>query len=317
MASLLVPQPRRCYAAAMPPADLALALLVQVLWGVGFAMAKPAVAHFPPLVMMTIAYLVTTAVLLPGAWGRIATPWPRLALIAALAATIQGALIFNGLKDLPASTATLLIQLQVPFAVLCAWAVGRDRPDLRRLAGIAVALAGVVLVAGAPAAAAGWPALLVALGSMSWAAGQAVMQVCARDAGRILTAGIGLAALPQLVLASALLEHGQVTALLTATPGQWAAVLTFSLGGFALAYTIWYGLLRRHPMDRVVPFMLLMPVIGVAFSAVALGERPSSQELAGGVVILVGLALVVLRGDGAAPAAAGARIGMPEPPSQR
>ena len=160
-------------------------------------------------------------------------------------------------------------------------------------------------------------ALLVALGSMSWAAGQAVMQVCARDAGRILTAGIGLAALPQLVLASALLEHGQVTALLTATPGQWAAVLTFSLGGFALAYTIWYGLLRRHPMDRVVPFMLLMPVIGVAFSAVALGERPSSQELAGGVVILVGLALVVLRGDGAAPAAAGARIGMPEPPPQR
>ena len=292
----------------MPTSDLLLAVLVQVLWGVGFAMAKPAVAHFPPLVMMSIAYLVTTAVLLPSAWRSITTPWPRLALIAALGATIQGWLIFSGLRGLPASTATLLIQLQVPFAVLCAWVVGRGRPDGRRLAGIAVAFLGVVIVAGAPAAAAGGPALLVALGALSWAGGQAVMQSTARDGGRILTAGIAMHALPQLVLASALLEQGQLEALRTATAAQWGAVLTFSVGGFALAYTIWYGLLRRHPMDRVAPFMLLMPVVGVAFSAVALGERPSPQELLGGAVILGGLALVILRGG---PAAARSEIATP------
>lgn len=279
----------------MPARDVLLAVLVQLLWGVGFAMAKPAVAHFPPLVMMSIAYLITTAVLLPGAWRQITTPWRWLALIAALAATLQGWLIFTGLKDLPASTATLLIQLQVPFAVLCAWALGRDRPDRRRLLGIAVALSGVIMVAGAPGAAAGLPALLVALGSMAWASGQAVMQSVARDGGRVLTAGIAVNALPQLVLASALLEEGQIEALRTASVAQWGAVLTFSVGGFAVAYTIWYGLLRRHPMDQVVPFMLLMPMIGVAFSAVAFGERPSMQELAGGTVILVGLALVILR----------------------
>lgn len=292
----------------MPTSDLLLAVLVQVLWGVGFAMAKPAVAHFPPLVMMSIAYLVTTAVLLPSAWRSITTPWPKLALIAALGATIQGWLIFSGLRDLPASTATLLIQLQVPFAVLCAWALGGQRPDSRRLAGIAVAFVGVVIVAGAPAAAAGWPALLVALGALSWAAGQAVMQKAARDGGRILTAGIAMHALPQLVLASVLLEQGQIEALRTATTAQWGAVLIFAVGGFVLAYTIWYGLLRRHPMDRVVPFMLLMPVVGVAFSAMALGERPSTQELLGGAVIVGGLALVILRGS---PATARPEIATP------
>ncbi|MGD9509908.1 MAG: DMT family transporter [Geminicoccaceae bacterium] len=280
----------------MPAHDVLLAILVQLLWGVGFAMAKPAVAHFPPLVMMSIAYLVTTVALLPSTWRRITTPWPWLALIAALAATLQGWLIFTGLKDLPASTATLLIQLQVPFAVLCAWLLGGARPDGRRLLGIAVALLGVIMVAGAPAAAAGLPALLVALGALSWAAGQGVMQSMARDGGRVLTAGIAVNALPQLVLASALLEHGQLEAMRTASAAQWGAVLTFSVGGFAVAYTIWYGLLRRHPMDRVAPFMLLMPVIGVAFSAAAYGERPSPQELAGGAVVLVGLALVILRG---------------------
>ena len=48
-------------------------------------------------------------------------------------------------------------------------------------------------------------------------------------------------------------------------------------------------------MDQVAPFALLMPVVGVAVGALALGERPSALELAGGVVIVAGLALVVAR----------------------
>ena len=45
----------------MPPRDIFCAISVPVLWGVGFTLAKPAVAHFPPFMMMTIAYLVTAA----------------------------------------------------------------------------------------------------------------------------------------------------------------------------------------------------------------------------------------------------------------
>ena len=110
--------------------DILLGVAVPVLWGVGFTLAKPAVGHFPPLLMMTIAYVATAAVLIPGA-GAFRTPWWALALIAALAAALQGGLIFNGFRQLPASTAILVVQLQVPFAVLCAWLLGRDRPDLR------------------------------------------------------------------------------------------------------------------------------------------------------------------------------------------
>jgi O-acetylserine/cysteine efflux transporter len=137
----------------MPPRDLLLAVSVPVLWAVGFTLCKPAVAHFPPLLMMALAYLLTAAVLVPGS-GRPRTPWRVLALVALLSATVQGGLIFNGLRELPASTATLVMQLQVPFAVLCAWLAGRGRPDPRRALGIALAFAGVALVVGAPAAAA-------------------------------------------------------------------------------------------------------------------------------------------------------------------
>jgi O-acetylserine/cysteine efflux transporter len=230
----------------------------------------------------------------PGA-GSFRTPWWALALIAALAATLQCGLIFNGLRELPASTATLVLQLQVPFAVLCAWLLGRDRPDPRRLLGIALAFAGVALVAGSPSAAALAPILLVALGSLSWAAGQAVAQVAGRDEGRTLFAGIAVHAVPQLALASALLERGQLAALRTAGASDWAAMLGLASCGFVLTYRIWYALLRRYSMDQIAPFALLMPVVGVALGALLLGERPSVLELAGGAVIVAGLALVVLR----------------------
>ncbi|MFL5338155.1 MAG: EamA family transporter, partial [Geminicoccaceae bacterium] len=73
----------------MPLKNLFLALALPVLWGVGSTLLKPAAAHFPPLLLMSIAYLVILLALRPGA-GSIRTPWRSLALIAALGATIQG-----------------------------------------------------------------------------------------------------------------------------------------------------------------------------------------------------------------------------------
>ena len=127
-----------------------------------------------------------------------------------------------------------------------------------------------------------------------------MIQLWAKDRGRTLTAGVATCALPQLILASWLLEEEQLAGLRTASVYDWGAALTFAVCGFVLAYTIWYGLLRRHPMDRIAPFMLLMPVVGVAVSALALGERPSLLELVGGAVILAGLGLVVRRPASAA-----------------
>ncbi len=66
-----------------------------------------------------------------------------------------------------------------------------------------------------------------------------------------------------------------------------------AVGGFVIAYTVWYGLLRTYRVDQVAPFILLMPVIGVLLAFLFLNERPSALVLCGGVIILAGLGLVV------------------------
>ena len=58
--------------------------------------------------------------------------------------------------------------------------------------------------------------------------------------------------------------------------------------------SIWYGLLRRYRVDQVTPFAFLMPLFGVTASALLLGETLSLGQLAGGVIIMAGLAVVVL-----------------------
>lgn len=277
----------------MTPADIGLSVAVQFLWGFGFVAAKPALDHFPPVMLMGMMY-VLTCLCFPRRIARIRTPLLSLLLVTTFVATVQGVLIFNALALLPASISILLLQTQAPFAVLFAWLLAGERPNLVRLLGILVAFVGVAVVAGAPSGAASWwPAIMLTAGSASWSFGQAAARRFGRDNGMTLTTGISAMAIPQVAILSALTEHGQIAALASATPYQWAQVLVFSLGGFVLAYSIWYGLLSRYRVDQVTPFGLLMPPIGAVGGFLYLGEKISLVELLGAAVILAGLAIVI------------------------
>jgi drug/metabolite transporter (DMT)-like permease len=73
-----------------------------------------------------------------------------LLLLTALIAPIQANLIFNGLQAQPASIAIPVLQLLAPDTVLFGWLMPGERPSLLRVAGMCLALVGVVIVAGAP-----------------------------------------------------------------------------------------------------------------------------------------------------------------------
>jgi O-acetylserine/cysteine efflux transporter len=277
----------------MKPIDIVIAVTVQVLWAVGMTLGKPVVAHFPPLLMMAMVYAVT-AICLCRYIPRIKTPFWRLFLLTAFIGPIQASLLFYGLRGLPASTAILVMQLQAPFSVLFAWPMLRQRPSPPRIAGMALSLLGVVIVAGAPEAASSWwPILLVAIGSACWALAQVAASGKVPDSGPVLTAGIAVLAIPQALAASLVLEHGQIAAIASASWQLWAVFAVFALAGFVIAYSLWYAQLRRFRIDQVIPFTLLMPIAGVLSGAAILSESLSVMKLLGGAVIIAGLAIVV------------------------
>jgi len=131
----------------MKPTDIALALTVPVLWGFGFTLAKPAVAHFPPLLLMAMTYAVT-GLCLRRRIRDVKTPMATVAVLALFVATIQGGLLFYGLAQLPASTAVLILQSSVPFSVLFAWALAGEKPTPMRLLGMGLSFVGIVIIVG-------------------------------------------------------------------------------------------------------------------------------------------------------------------------
>ncbi len=129
--------------------DFGLALSVPINWGVGFTLAKAGLGEFPPLFLMSMRFSLSAVLLcwfFPPPVGQLRA----IFIVALVSATIQYGLTFTGLAGLDASTAVLLVQLEVPFGALLAAIFLNDKLGWKRTLGMALAFFGVSLIAGAP-----------------------------------------------------------------------------------------------------------------------------------------------------------------------
>jgi O-acetylserine/cysteine efflux transporter len=186
-----------------------------------------------------------------------------------------------------------VVQTEVPFAALLAVIFLRERLTFRMIAGMAVAFVGLLIVAGEPKIRGQEVAMLMVLGgAFTWSVGQVMVRSMGEIGGFVMITGVALFAAPQLFVASWLFEDNQVDAILNAGPVVWIAVVYMGLAMTAIAYAIWYGLLGRYPVNNVAPFLLLLPVVIATEGAVFLGEAMTWQTLAGGALILAGVAVI-------------------------
>lgn len=219
----------------------------------------------------------------------------RLFWVALIGAAIQYSLTFTGLKHIYASTAIIIIQLEVPFAVLIAVVFLKDRVDLVKIAGMALAFVGVLIIAGEPRLKGDlfW-VLMVAGGAFTWAVGQVMIKSLGPVGGFTLIAWIAVFAAPQLYVASWLVEDQQIEALRTATWVVWAVVAYLGVIMTALGYAIWYHLLGKYPVYQVAPFLLLLPVTTVLGGVLLLDEALTARLLTGGLLAIGGVAVINL-----------------------
>ena len=275
--------------------DYAVALGVMALWGLNFPMAKLGLAEFPPLLFTAVRFLVVAALICPF------YPLPRtklggVLLLSFVLGTFHFPTMFTGIALLDGATASLLSQAQVPFAALLAAIFFRDHLGWRRLVGMAVAFAGVLVIVGEPRFGGDLlPPALILAGSFFWACANIVIKRLGSIDGFALSGWFALFATPQLLVLSALLEHGQGAALRTADWRGWGGLLYGALAVTIVSYAMWYPLVRRYAMNQTMPFTLLVPIFGVASSALILGDRVNWQTALGGAATILGVAIIVLR----------------------
>ncbi|MEZ5924665.1 MAG: EamA family transporter [Hyphomicrobiaceae bacterium] len=274
--------------------DLTLALLVPIIWGFAFTLAKPATEHFPPLLMFSGVYAFVAVLYTLLFRGPMQTSFASGLVLGSLAGSLQAILIFAALARLDAAVSVIVLQTQVPISVLVDRLLNGTPVRPLQLIGIFIAFLGVAVIAGLPAEPPPLgPVALLLAGAAVWATGQALVRRIGRDPAPRLFGLIGLHAAPQLLVGSLLLETGQIDAILSATALQWGSALSLTLLGFGVGNVIWYSLMHRLRLAQMAPFLLLMPVVGVVISAVVLGEEVTIVQLAGGIIVLLGLALVL------------------------
>ena len=273
--------------------EILMALAVPLIWGLGVTFSKPVVDQFPPILLMALRFSVTSLVLV---WF-VTPPWQlmrSLFVIALISAAVQYALTFNGLRLLDASTAVLVVQLEVPFCTFLAIVFLKERVTLRKWLGIAVAFVGVLLITGEPRFEDNHLGILLVIGgALSWAIGQVMVRNLGQIGGFTVIAWVAVLATPQLFIVSAIFETGQVEAVRSAGFLVWAVVVYLGLIMTAVAYGLWYTLLGRHPLSQLAPFLLLLPVFSVIANIILLDEQLTLMLIIGGSTIIGGVAFIV------------------------
>jgi O-acetylserine/cysteine efflux transporter len=151
------------------------------------------------------------------------------------------------------------------------------------------------VIAGEPRQAADpLPLALVIAAAFMWAL--ANVQIKSMDVdGLALTAWMALFAAPLQLAASLLLERGQGAALRSASWPAWGGIAYMAVMVGIASYLAWLWLLRRHPINVIMPFTLLVPVFGALFSIWLRGEAATWNLLLGGALTVAGVAIIVLR----------------------
>ncbi len=286
-------------------------MFVAAIWGANFVVIDLGLGDLPPTLFVALRFvvvLVPAIALVP----RPRVPWRDLVAVGVFMSLGQFALLYTALSlGMPAGLASLVLQAQVVLTVLFA-AVGlRERPRRAQVVGIAVGAVGLAVVAAGRAATTPLVGLvLVVAAATSWAVGNVAARRAPRRAQALdavpagprpggFGAGLSMTVwsalvvpLPLFGLAVALdgpdevahaLTHLTVPAVLSTLYTAWLASL--------VGYGIWNTLLARHRAAAVVPYTMLVPVVGLSTAWLVQGEAPNAWEATGGALLLLGVAV--------------------------
>ncbi|WP_027530909.1 DMT family transporter [Bradyrhizobium sp. WSM3983] len=282
--------------------DWSLLAVLSILWGGSFFFNGAALRELPPLTLVFLRVALGAAILLPilrmhgicfpsGVAG-----WRAFAVIGLLNNVIPFSLIVAGQTFIPSGLASILNATTPLFTVLVMAAAGEEALQARRVAGVALGLAGVIILRGwgiETRTGQGLGILLCLGGAFSYGFAALAARRLLKDSPPLGTATFQLMAstVMMAIVAGAVEQPWRLP-----VPGlaTWLAVLGLAALSTALAYIVFFQIIRRSGATNVMLVTLLIPVTAILLGWLVLGEPIAMREIAGAIVI--GSALIVIDG---------------------
>ena len=274
--------------------DILIAISVPILLGFGFVVAKPAMQYFPPYLLMGLRFTIPALILV---WWF---PIPKglfldLFKVSFIGSTLQYGLTYNGLNIIDASSAVLLVQLEVPFGILIAFFLLKEIPRIKNLIGLVIAFIGVFILTGAPNLEGKYFGVLLTLsGAFTWSLGAVMAKPLSKKIGAFaLMTWLCVFSGPMLILVSAIFNGNPTQYILSANFYSWLTVIYLGFFMQPVAYGAWYYVLKKYPVNKVMPVLMFLPITGLITAIFLLGENPPKQIFLGGAIIVFGVGMIL------------------------
>jgi O-acetylserine/cysteine efflux transporter len=294
---------------ALTGRDLLAALAVVFIWGINFVITKFALRDFTPFQLGSIRFLMA---FFPLALFVKPPPiqWKWLAIYGMLQGVGQFGMMFIAIKvGMTAALGSVLLQTQVFFTALFGFILLGERVNRQLQVGLVLAALGLVCFAmnfvnpnsGRASETTVWGFVLVLGSAAMWAASNIEIRRIQQQhtnysAIAFLVWSSATAILPFIALSLLFDSEAVRWQWLQARWSSWLSALYLSWMATLVGYSLWTTLLRRHPANKVAPFSLGVPVVGLATGMIVLGEVITPWQWAGIALLGAALACVMLGG---------------------
>ncbi|MCA1388788.1 DMT family transporter [Bradyrhizobium sp. BRP19] len=280
--------------------DWSLLALLSILWGGSFFFNGAALRELPPLTLVFLRVALGAAMLLPllRAHGigfpRSWTGWAPFIAIGLLNNVVPFSLIAIGQTFIPSGLASILNATTPMFTVAVMIAAGQEALQMRRLAGVALGFVGVILLRGwgfETRPGQGLGILLCLGGALSYGFAALAARRLLKDAAPLGTATFQLmSSTVMIAVVAGVVEQPWQLPMPSLT--TWLAVLGLAGLSTALAYIVFFQIVRRSGASNVMLVTLLIPVTAILLGWLVLDEPISGREIAGSIVIASALLVI-------------------------
>jgi O-acetylserine/cysteine efflux transporter len=273
------------------------AIIVAACWGGNFAASKFAMAHMDPFLTILLRFALLSLLLLPWVLVQPRPSMREMAVLSVFSITMHFAAIFYAIwSGLSVTSAIIAAQMGVPFSCLMAAILFKDPLGPWRAFGLIVAFAGMLLVSGSPNILAHWwPFMLAVIGAFAWACANMYMKMMKPAHVVQMLFWPALFSLPQIGLMSYLLESNHYQQIQAAPLSAWLGVGYSTLLSSVVGYGLWMWLITQYKLSDVVPFSLLVPLVGIASGVLIFGDPLTPLILVGASLTVMGVAIITLR----------------------
>lgn len=277
--------------------DFFLLMAMCLIWASNNIVSKIVVSDMmvPPLFYAAVRFAIVAALTLPWLLPAPRPLW-RMIIIAQLIGGLNFALIFIGFQTASPSAASIIVQLGVPMTTVLSMVMLGEKVRWRRGLGMALTLAGAVLVMWHPAGLSLSIGLwLIAGAALAGSLGAVMMKQMEGVKPLQFQAWVGFSAIWPLAGMTAVFEHNQIAVALQAGWPFLAAVLYSALIVSIIAHTVYYHLIQKYEATLISPLTLMTPLATIVMGVLITKDYFDLRMGIGAALALLGVLIVALR----------------------